>query len=218
MCLALLAPNWFDSHQYVAIWLEGIALVAIFIWDRIDAFQQHKQTLEQMEIIRNQARATETAADAAIAAERAWVMVDVEKAPGAGFITEHTNPAGTYGTSAHIRCICSNQGKTPARLIEIRARLLAGVMPLSIEPDLKIEIFDAGPRYLQPNVPFIKDGGIQGKSGGGIGSMILIYGVVKYRHLFSDKEVHTTFGYRLTPSGELTRLEGKEYRKYNENT
>ena len=66
MCSVLSAtPNWFDSHQYLALWLEGIALLAIFIWDRIDASQQHKQTLAQMEVMRIQAHATETAANAA---------------------------------------------------------------------------------------------------------------------------------------------------------
>src|SRR5713226_1494050 len=58
--------NWFDSHQYLALWLEGIALLAIFIWDRIDASQQHEQTLAQMAIMRNQASATEMAAKAAM--------------------------------------------------------------------------------------------------------------------------------------------------------
>jgi hypothetical protein len=63
MCSAFL--DWLTKYEAVAIWLEGIALVAIFIWDRIDASQQHKQTLAQMEIMRNQALATETAANAA---------------------------------------------------------------------------------------------------------------------------------------------------------
>ena len=36
MCAVLSAtPNWFDLHQYLALWLEGIALLAIFIWDRM---------------------------------------------------------------------------------------------------------------------------------------------------------------------------------------
>src|SRR6266849_2266503 len=96
MCqIPLATSNWFDLHQYLALWLEGIALLAIFIWDLIDASQQHKQTLAQMGIMQNQARATEmaaeaarTSADAAIAAERAWVMLDIERAPGEGFIVE----------------------------------------------------------------------------------------------------------------------------------
>jgi hypothetical protein len=49
-----------------------------------------------------------------------------------------------------------------------------------------------------------------------IGFLAVIYGVVKYRHLFSDKEVQTTFGYRINIGGELERLSG--YPKYNENT
>jgi hypothetical protein len=65
MCSVPLAPNWFDSHQYVALWIEGIALLLIFAWDRWDSCQQHKQTLAQMEIMRNQARTTEAAANAA---------------------------------------------------------------------------------------------------------------------------------------------------------
>src|SRR2546423_1610298 len=62
MCSVLSAtPNWFDSHQYFALWLEGIALLAIFIWDRIDASQQHKQTLAQMSIWRKQIHADRVA-------------------------------------------------------------------------------------------------------------------------------------------------------------
>src|SRR5260370_24153684 len=58
-------PTWLASHQYLAFWIEGIALLLIFGWDRWDSHQQHKQTLAQMAIMQNQARATETAANAA---------------------------------------------------------------------------------------------------------------------------------------------------------
>src|SRR6266851_1264598 len=85
MCSVLSATStWLDSHQYLAIWLEGIALLAIFIWDRWDSHQQHKQTLAQMTIMQNQARATETAAHAAsksaealINSERAWIIAEL---------------------------------------------------------------------------------------------------------------------------------------------
>ncbi len=143
-------------------------------------------------------------------------MLDIERAPGEGFIME-TKGAGGHGTGAHIRLTCSNQGKTPARIIEIRARLLAGIRPLPPEPDLNIEILEAGPFYLQPGMPFVKDTLIYGEGGAGIGEMVVIYGVVRYTHLFSAQEVHTTFGYRVIHR-ELRRLEGEQYRKYNENT
>ena len=65
MCAVLAAtPNWFDSHQYVALWIEGGALFAIFFLDwweyrkqgrerlkqEQDRIEQHKETAEQMGI------------------------------------------------------------------------------------------------------------------------------------------------------------------------
>jgi hypothetical protein len=45
---------WLKTYESVAIWLEGVALVAIFIWDRIDSHQQHKETLAQMDVMQRQ--------------------------------------------------------------------------------------------------------------------------------------------------------------------
>jgi hypothetical protein len=76
--------NWLKTYESIAIWLEGIALVAIFVWDRLDSRKQHEETLAQMEVMRNQARATETAANAAtksvealINSERAWIIAEL---------------------------------------------------------------------------------------------------------------------------------------------
>jgi hypothetical protein len=57
--------DWVKTYESWAVWLEGVALVAILIYDIIDGHQQHKQTLAQMTIMQNQALATETAANAA---------------------------------------------------------------------------------------------------------------------------------------------------------
>jgi hypothetical protein len=56
---------WLKAHEFLALWLEGIALVAIFIWDRVDSHQAHRETLKQMNFMQRQAAATETAANAA---------------------------------------------------------------------------------------------------------------------------------------------------------
>jgi hypothetical protein len=57
--------GWLKAHESLAIWLEGVALVAIFIWDRVDSHQAHRETLKQMNFMQRQAAATETAANAA---------------------------------------------------------------------------------------------------------------------------------------------------------
>jgi hypothetical protein len=63
------------------------------------------------------------------------------------------------------------------------------------------------------NGPYVWDVIAEGE--GERATMIVIYGVVKYHHMFSESEVQTTFGYKVTPHG-LERLVG--YSKYNENT
>jgi hypothetical protein len=134
MCSASLALNWFDSHQYIALWLEGIALLAIFIWDRIEASQQHDQTLAQMEIMRSQAVATEMAANAAkesaealLASERAWILVEIgeSEVPKDASLTVWVTPMVT------------NRGKTPGKMIRtsIRSKFIPNPGFLSQQPD-----------------------------------------------------------------------------------
>jgi hypothetical protein len=62
--------NWLKTYESVAIWLEGIALVLIFVWDRVDSRKQHEETLSQLHALTN--------------TERAWVMVNVHWHAGAG--------------------------------------------------------------------------------------------------------------------------------------
>jgi hypothetical protein len=65
--------SWLKAHeQSLAIWLEGLALVAIFglelkeyLRQGADRIEQHQETLKQMEIMQRQAAGTETAANAA---------------------------------------------------------------------------------------------------------------------------------------------------------
>ncbi len=62
MHLALVTANWFDSHQYLALWIEGIALVFIFGLDWLvyrksvaERREQHKESVAQMDEMRRQA-------------------------------------------------------------------------------------------------------------------------------------------------------------------
>src|SRR6266852_8833311 len=121
MCSILLAASsWLDSHQYLALWIEGIALLLIFSWDRWDSHQQYKQTLAQMTIMQNQARATETAAhassksaEALINSERACMLVDIGKLPPFDPDPSHLQFLWIFPT-------IKNCGKTVARIKKIR--------------------------------------------------------------------------------------------------
>jgi hypothetical protein len=50
--------NWLRTYEFIAIWLEGIALVLIFVWDRLDSRKQHKETLAQLKIAERQVEAS----------------------------------------------------------------------------------------------------------------------------------------------------------------
>jgi hypothetical protein len=85
--------DWLRTYESVAIWLEGIALVAIFIWDRIDSRQQHKETREQLLVSQSQVEAAIKSADAAkISAEAAKQSADVAAALNRPFIGLESRP------------------------------------------------------------------------------------------------------------------------------
>ncbi len=108
MCPVLAAtPNWFDSHQYFAIWLEGIALLAIFIWDRLDSRKQHEETLAQLDVSQKQVNTL-------INSERAWLMVEIGNLPS-------FDPA--QGGILNLIPRIKNFGKTEGRIKRISIRL-----------------------------------------------------------------------------------------------
>jgi len=42
--------SWLEHYAFIAVWLEAVALIAIFIWDRVDA-------IHELEVARNTERA-----------------------------------------------------------------------------------------------------------------------------------------------------------------
>jgi hypothetical protein len=244
MCPVPLAPNWFDSHQYVAIWLEGVALVLIFIWDRFDSRHQHKQTLAQMGIMQRQAdlidgqtavlkesvavardgaeaakdnaQAAILNAQAVINSERPWIVVSVR--PGE-FI-------GNFVFTA------TNKGRTPAVFESGTFDFTFDSYPDSlpthptyasrIAPDRTLIVqddgFDIEPAGVNPE-SFIKD--VEMTEQVKIGSQFLIfYGRVIYKDVFGrdGKEAirhETCFCYCFDVSrGELVRRGPEEYNRF----
>jgi hypothetical protein len=63
--------NWINTHESIGIWVEAIALVAIFMLDwrerkdqRKDRDEQHKETLAQLQVSKKQVEASQEQAEA----------------------------------------------------------------------------------------------------------------------------------------------------------
>jgi hypothetical protein len=209
----LLGPS-LDTLTRFSLWATIIGVVGAWIGLVV--------LISQTIISRTAASAAKASADAAISTERAWIMIDLERVPAVGLLiygtsTEHGGPE-RHSISARIRCVCSNQGKTPAKILEKRATLILVTPenPLPVEPNLEIEIQDPVPQYLQTRDKSKRDWALSVEGREEVGTMIVVYGIVKYTHMFSDQEVYSTFGYRITVNGEFEHITG--YPKYNENT
>jgi hypothetical protein len=192
--------------EYLAAWILVIAAVIgiAFTWRTLGMIQ--KQT------------------DAMVKSDRAWVMVDLEKVPVVGVFGEiATRDRGgpeRHFRSFNVRCVCSNQGQTAARIIEKRCAVVVinGDDELPKSPNLDVEIKDPVPHYLRANgEPWHGDWNIETEVADSDNvQLFVIYGVVRYTHLFSDDIAQTTFGYELSFNRELKRLIG--HSRYNENT
>jgi hypothetical protein len=247
MCpVPLATPTWLDSHQYFALWLEGIALLAIFIWDRIDASQQHKQTLAQMEIMQNQARATETAANAAnksaealINSERAWIIAElIPRAVRASnnqwfrFVGDSRVLMGIEEILAghHLRYKfkLTNMGRTPAQIFGFTIRyscLGEGVTDL---PDnaggnqasyRSFEHLLGGGQAIEIGEPIVDVGQYIGDEADAIKRLektAVIHGEVKYRHMFSTDDFYADFCYAYTVSEERLSSVGRHTKQRHE--
>jgi hypothetical protein len=140
--------TWLSTHEWLAIWLEGVALVAIFIWDRIDSSISHKQTLEQLEITRQQAEAARNMAQSVLNSERAWLTADLEwhshNKNGRMVFTDSSIPPDqvSSATTGAFALRLTNDGRTPAWVGQV-----AAAMEISGKPKLMEEPV---PEYIEP--------------------------------------------------------------------
>jgi hypothetical protein len=52
------AFSFLKNNEWIALWVEGIALILIFIWDRKDARDAREESAEQLKVSRDQVEAT----------------------------------------------------------------------------------------------------------------------------------------------------------------
>ena len=168
-----------------------------------------------------QGLASKHSAKALVASERAWIMVDLKWSDALKVMDSRTGD-GSWKTSVTFSLVCRNLGKTPAWISEIQPKLLIlgsvdTTESLPENPDLTLtderivtaQYVGAGEHEEWKSVFMTTDGHRTVE-------ILILYGVVRYRHLLSNKGAQTTFAYKVTPGNNLVRL--SEHPKYNENT
>ncbi len=228
MCTVLLAtPNWFDSHQYIAIWLEGIALLAILAVDLWVSWRQGKESLAQMGVLQGLTKGTRDSADAAllnaqavINSERPWIVVSVRRGESMGnYVFTATNRGRTpavFESGTFDFSVDSYPDSLPTRprydspIAPDRTLIVQGdgfVIPLRGEHSINPESFITSPEMTN-QVKVLKN------------LSLLFYGKVIYKDVFNRDEkeaIHheTRFCYYFDVSrGEFVRTGPEEYNCY----
>jgi hypothetical protein len=135
---SLASQNWLDSHQYLALWMEGIALVFIFGLDWwvyrksvSERKEQHKEAVEQMRIAKETAEAAKLSAQAVLNSERAWIEIRL----GAPLQPDYREEAQTSSSDVFECSIqIENHGRTVARIESLQVGVDTLNEPLPQEP------------------------------------------------------------------------------------
>jgi hypothetical protein len=80
--------EWLRQNEWLPLWIEGIALVAIFFWDRKKDRSDHEEAMAQIKIAEQQSTLL-------LNTERAWLSANITWAG-----TIHTHPNHFNGTAA----------------------------------------------------------------------------------------------------------------------
>ncbi len=121
--------SWLHAND-AAIWLEAFALVAIFIWDRLDARADHRHTIAQLKIAQEQAAAAQASAQSVINAERAWVVPGLRANAQRYADSRWYRPNGVELSTEDVLAgkhqwywlTVTNMGRTPAQILGIVIR------------------------------------------------------------------------------------------------
>jgi hypothetical protein len=176
--------DWFKRNEHVALWLEGIALILIFAWDRLDAQAEHKETMAQIEIARQQSQSV-------MNSERAWVTADLGWAGGKGHITYLDSPDRPMKTAAvELALELKNDGRTPAWVDNISAGMeIHGGKQQLEQPIMEyVEPLSAG-KTRKTNLKLTCPG--KPKMGDEI---LYVHITVNYRDIFESHEMRLEYG------------------------
>jgi hypothetical protein len=196
--------DWYDIATII------IAGLAVFIG------------IGSLYLLREQAKSTEKAAqaakdsaDAVMNSERAWVLVEITGQNGKPSLIQSVN-FGVRTWSVAVDISCSNQGRTPAWIVERRIALLPSI-PVPEKPPLdSANLIETEPiTLLVGQSPFVTTQIVPSNEQITDEEHRILYGVIKYRDIYG-KVRQTTFGYRVGRFYMLDRM--SDYPAYNEHT
>jgi hypothetical protein len=189
--------SFLKNNEWIALWVEGLALVAIFIWDRRDAKNQHKETLKQIELAQDQIKISQNA-------ERAWVLTELEWPEDErlrvviGTSKERDNPQ-LETTTVVVRLVCRNEGRSPAwidkiqgygEIMEGRLRDLASPVGHKAQPFLPVGPIAPGKGEWR-NLHVVCPGHLKNAQ------LLSLFVLVEYRDIFEKTRI-TTCGYTVS--------------------
>jgi|SRR5215831_8860170 len=148
-------PPWWDVAW--STWLLAfltLGLLAVGVIATILALKTLRDLKEQTGIARTAADAALKNAEAVVIAERAWIMVELEWIPGYPKVVLGDSSMSGPSTSAAMRFLYSNEGKTIAWIDE-KLACFQIVKDLPKEPDFSaLQNLDLEPEWVE-----VKGGG-----------------------------------------------------------
>jgi hypothetical protein len=221
-------PPWWDvAWPTWALVIVGLGGTAAAIWTLITIRRQTTAIERQVHDMQNtslqtdrlieeatkQSIAAKKSAEALVNTERAWIMVELDWVPGYNNIVFLDSSETGSQTSAAIRFLYTNEGKTIAWIDE-KLACFQIVTELPKQPDFSaLKMLDCEPEWVG-----VKDGGqldetLEAEGREGVGDISVIWGVVRYRDAFNTKH-ETVFGFRIRPDYRFERISGlPEYNK-----
>ena len=217
--------NWLKNHEFIAIWLEGVALVAIFVWDRLDSRKQHEETLAQLKIAQRQvdaslenAHAAKAAAESVINAERAWVMGKLgwyDNVHVMTSVSQIRNEGRVDTTMANVKLTCRNEGRTPAWIDQVYGHLeiFEEATTLGSKTKNECQTFGPmGPLGAGKELSRVLDVTCLGHPKAE--EHLAVYAVIEYRDIFGLKR-ETVLGYSIDLHGGIYRQDALPERNRN---
>jgi hypothetical protein len=218
--------SFLKNNEWIALWVEGLALVAIFYWDRKDAKVDHEETLEQITLARQQIAIGQKQVEASHNAERAWLITELawqdedEKEEDLFRWAERnrskvflgTSDGDKHRTSVMVRLRCQNSGRSPAWVERILGYCEIVDKPRNVNSHVGHEAQHLGwMEPLGPDTLRIKNITLQCPGHLTDNGYLAVFVLVEYRDIFGNRRA-TSCGYIVSTFRTLTTLRRQDER------